>query len=164
MKNCTNKTCGEKNPQPLTNFSKHKTHNDGLQYYCKKCQAKNKRNRSLNPKTKEQDLITTKKYNDLESNKIKRRKLVVHKYWKDLTIDEAYEKYNELLNKQNKCCAICKRNQKDLSKSLFVDHNHKTSKVRGLLCYNCNYAIGLFYENIETLQNAIHYLKNTEKK
>jgi hypothetical protein len=31
--------------------------------------------------------------------------------------------------------------------------------VRGLLCHNCNRAIGLLHENIHHLEAAIHYLK-----
>jgi len=42
---------------------------------------------------------------------------------------------------------------------LVVDHCHSTGKIRGLLCHNCNRALGLMQDNVETLQNAIDYLK-----
>lgn len=38
---------------------------------------------------------------------------------------------------------------------------NKTGKVRGLLCSNCNTLLGLCKENIEILNNAITYIKNT---
>lgn len=51
-------------------------------------------------------------------------------------------------------CDICGRKQK-----LEVDHNHKTGKVRGLLCSRCNGALGQFCDAIELLEKAIAYLK-----
>lgn len=74
--------------------------------------------------------------------------------------------YNVILNKQNGLCAIC--NQKETSKDKFgtrmlaVDHNHKTGKVRGLLCYRCNTGIGRFNDDIKLLKNSINYLKKYE--
>lgn len=41
---------------------------------------------------------------------------------------------------------------------LLVDHNHTTNIVRGLLCNNCNTALGKFKDNMEILTNAISYI------
>lgn len=62
--------------------------------------------------------------------------------------------YIDLLLDQDKKCAICKQ-----SKQLVIDHCHKNNNVRGLLCNQCNLAIGLFKDNILYLNNAIEYLK-----
>ena len=70
------------------------------------------------------------------------------------------EDYQNLLLEQNNKCAICGKHQEELSKILFIDHNHDTGKIRGLLCYNCNSAIGLFGENLATMARAITYLRN----
>jgi hypothetical protein len=40
-----------------------------------------------------------------------------------------------------------------------IDHNHKTKKFRGLLCRNCNTALGNFCDNIDVIEKAIMYLK-----
>ena len=70
------------------------------------------------------------------------------------------EEYNEILEKQNKVCAVCEKPETSQRLSfLSVDHCHKTNKIRGLLCNNCNRAIGLLKEDIETLEKAINYLK-----
>lgn len=73
------------------------------------------------------------------------------------------EKYNNMLEAQNNKCAICNIDQRDLKRNFDVDHCHKTGKIRGLLCHNCNVAIGLFRENTEVIQNSIEYL-NLHKK
>ena len=68
------------------------------------------------------------------------------------------EEYDELLAKQEGKCAICGRGQDDLPRRLAVDHNHTTGKVRGLLCDNCNTAVGLLHENLLWTQKMLDYL------
>ena len=41
-----------------------------------------------------------------------------------------------------------------------VDHDHDTGEVRGVLCANCNKAIGQAQENVEVLKNLVKYLEN----
>ena len=64
---------------------------------------------------------------------------------------------------QNGKCEICARafsesDRLSKSHSLVVDHNHSTSRVRGLLCNSCNRALGLFQDNDILIQNAHKYL------
>jgi len=47
--------------------------------------------------------------------------------------------YAETLKKQNGVCKLCSRKT---DKPLLVDHCHITGRVRGLLCINCNTALG----------------------
>lgn len=74
------------------------------------------------------------------------------------------EQYQEMLEKQGGKCAICKREQSARHGTngtifrLSVDHCHSTGKVRGLLCNDCNRAIGLLRDEVGLLQNAIDYL------
>lgn len=51
----------------------------------------------------------------------------------------------------------------NFKKSLSIDHNHQTGKVRGLLCHHCNVGLGHFKDNIELLNSALDYLIKTEK-
>jgi hypothetical protein len=67
------------------------------------------------------------------------------------------DEYNKLLLKQNSLCAICNQNC-ITGRKLAVDHNHKTEKVRGLLCFKCNRAIGLFNDEPFLVKNAYNYL------
>ena len=63
--------------------------------------------------------------------------------------------YDALLNIQNSSCAICKE-----SVNLVVDHNHITNEVRGLLCADCNLALGRFKDSPASCLAAAEYLKN----
>lgn len=70
--------------------------------------------------------------------------------------------YNKMLEEQNGVCGICKKKIEDVSKRrkyLCVDHDHNSMKLRGLLCPQCNKAIGTIDENIDTLKNMISYIK-----
>ncbi len=67
------------------------------------------------------------------SKKDKRRDyLLRRRYGIDL------KQYKVMHKKQKGQCAICKRHQKQFKKRLSVDHNHKTGRIRGLLCHYCN--------------------------
>jgi len=62
--------------------------------------------------------------------------------------------YSAFWARQNGCCAICSISSKELD----VDHSHGSGVVRGLLCRQCNQAIGLFKESIAVLDSAKSYL------
>jgi hypothetical protein len=77
------------------------------------------------------------------------------------------EELVNLVNKQDCKCAICGKelnkninSSGDKSNDLCVDHCHNTNKVRGLLCRDCNFGLGLFKDDVNNLINAIKYLKN----
>ena len=72
-----------------------------------------------------------------------------------------YEQYEELLEQQNHCCAICKSKVSSSRTSrLFVDHCHSSLEVRGLLCSSCNHGLGLFKDSPTLLKRAIKYLSS----
>jgi hypothetical protein len=53
------------------------------------------------------------------------------------------EEYSEMFDEQGGKC-VCGATEGRLDrKSLFVDHDHETGLIRGLLCNKCNRAIGL---------------------
>ena len=71
------------------------------------------------------------------------------------------EEYNLLMDVQNGRCAVCGNEQE--CQRLAVDHNHITGKVRGLLCINCNRALGFLKEDTERMENLIAYVKKHNK-
>ncbi len=81
----------------------------------------------------------------------------------DMTIRD----YEKLLKQQNGKCPICSTTKPgDKTKIHFcVDHDHKTGKVRGLLCHSCNTGLGRFKDNTESLiAAAVYILKHKGKK
>jgi len=65
------------------------------------------------------------------------------------------ETYEEMYSAQNGKCCICN----DAYPALYVDHNHKTEAVRGLLCARCNTGLGFFRDSHKMLHLAAAYLR-----
>jgi hypothetical protein len=79
------------------------------------------------------------------------------------------EDYNNRRIAQGNMCAICGREESAMTisgkkQNLAVDHCHKTGKIRGLLCLNCNTALGQFQDNKVFLKNALKYIIKHEEK
>ncbi len=124
--------------------------------YYKKNKESIKARRAANPKTK----AAQKEYND--THKLQHRNSTLMKNF-GITLDE----YNEIVAEQQGVCWICRKpnnakNTDGSPKVLYVDHCHKTGKVRGLLCMSCNTAIGHFKDNTEILARAAEYLMITK--
>jgi hypothetical protein len=65
------------------------------------------------------------------------------------------EQFEAILEAQGGVCAVCKRGDKVFC----VDHNHKTLKIRGIICLNCNLrVIGGARDKDELLINAAVYI------
>lgn len=71
-----------------------------------------------------------------------------------------------LLAAQDNKCAICGRELTPWEsgpdgrsgKNTHVDHDHKTGKIRGVLCINCNMGLGCFKDDTKLLRRAFEYL------
>lgn len=164
MKSCSCKECPNQNPQPYENFSRRNGIADGYQAKCKTCAKiqkdawyeKNKEAQRANTRAyaaanREQVRESTRKWAKKNPDKVKAYHLRT-KYGVSL------ERYNEMIKDQNNQCAICE--QKTEGRDLYVDHCHTTKKVRGLLCVNCNAALGGYKDSIPLLESAIAYLKS----
>lgn len=68
--------------------------------------------------------------------------------------------YEKAYLAQHGKCAICGCNLNSSRYTRFAgDHDHKTGKLRGLLCTNCNTAIGLLKDSPLRCRNAAEYLE-----
>ena len=67
------------------------------------------------------------------------------------------EEYDILFRAQGSFCAICGDAQAG-GKALAVDHDHRSGKIRGLLCARCNPMLGYAKDRIDVLTKAISYL------
>ena len=167
----------------VTEFHKHKNKPSGYQTHCVSCRSisikrntkfvyKNK-HLSKNKLRKCPQCEEIKKFEDFfnhkqskngkdtyckKCTKIKSSSKTINKFFNNnLTQNESINLLIEHYIKQNKCCAICKKQY--LRANLHIDHCHETNKFRGLLCKNCNFALGFFKDNIDLLLNAIVYLQ-----
>lgn len=115
--------------------------------HCKECISKHFQDYKIKNREKLQNIWrqSSRKYSNSDRSRI--RTLARH----GITI----EIYDSMYDKQNGKCAIC-----NLSIKLCVDHNHTSGKVRGLLCFHCNTALGLFKDDLKILNSAIKYLQN----
>lgn len=126
------KTCKEE--KELLAFQRDVTKTDGLRPYCKTC--------------------TSKRRKELLSKGTIRKRNLEKNFGKG-----ALDFYASLFEKQKGVCAVCKRAENGRYKHLSIDHNHTTGKIRGLLCNNCNRALGLLKDSVEVLEAAKHYLE-----
>ncbi len=75
-----------------------------------------------------------------------------------LTVKE----FRAMLARQANLCAICGGPWRGWNgRTAHIDHDHKTGRVRGLLCSPCNTAIGRFGDDPALLRRAADYLEQT---
>ena len=80
------------------------------------------------------------------------------KYWIRRKYGLSEEAYEAMFREQNGRCAICDSVNLN-GRRLSVDHNHRTRKVRALLCDACNVLIARAKESILILYKAADYLE-----
>jgi hypothetical protein len=68
--------------------------------------------------------------------------------------------YDRMLEAQHGVCAICGNPPK--TRRLDVDHDHKTGRVRGLLCHRCNRTLASWITD-DWLRKALGYLLGYER-
>ena len=68
------------------------------------------------------------------------------------------EQFEQMLIDQNNKCKICSIEFKS-TKYTHIDHCHDTNRVRGLLCNDCNLALGQFNDNTDIMDMSIKYLQ-----
>jgi hypothetical protein len=66
------------------------------------------------------------------------------------------EAWDALLEAQGGGCALCGKTSE--ARRLHVDHCHATGRVRGLLCFTCNGALGHLGDSAETITRVLAYL------
>lgn len=149
----------------LQEFNRDISKSDGRHTWCKECVSKihfqnkernNKRGRDYYYNNREKCLAYSNEYySDPKNDAQKTNNRLLRTYGISLI------QYENTLESQNGKCAICDKDQKNLKKKLYVDHDHETGEVRGLLCDRCNRGLGYFKENKSFLLRAIKYLEKT---
>jgi len=128
----------------ISEFPKNKNTKDGYYCYCKLC---------TNGEHKKYRASTKSKHT------VRARCKQLKKY--GLSAND----YKLLYEKQNGVCAICgkpetTKNNVGAVRLLSMDHDHKTKKVRGLLCMSCNVFLGHLEKNVKYISKALVYIKH----
>ena len=140
-------------------FTINRARKNGLNVWCKYCMA------AYRVAHREQNVVYQREYRQknpelLRANS-KQKYLTSGRNWglqKRYGITE--EIYSQMLSNQSGCCAICRSSDPGKRRKFFcVDHNHVTNLVRGLLCVECNTALGKFKDNPIILREAALYLE-----
>lgn len=149
----------------LPEFKNKKSGKFGVAAICKKCESafrktegyreKDRERLRKNPEIREKRNKYTYRWKEKNKDKVQitQKKWFLKKLY-GLTLDQ----YNEMFNSQCGACSICGKHQSLLEKSLSVDHDHNSGKIRSLLCSNCNTAIGLLDEDVGLLKKVVDYL------
>jgi hypothetical protein len=176
------KTCSRcKLEKPITDFNRQGDTKDGLTYKCKPCAAETtkqwaEKNRdhvrrynnaryAANPCPRKAAAKAYREKNlekSKESNRLWRIKNKEKVWQKGIMVryNLSLETYESMFRSQNGCCKICSKQNLD-GKRLFVDHDHKTGTVRGLLCHHCNAGMGHFFDNPDLIERVIKYLNES---
>lgn len=89
-----------------------------------------------------------------------------HGYLLGLRYGITPETYDRLLEEQGGVCAICLRPPSRETGAgtrvlrLGVDHDHRTGRIRGLLCTSCNGALGRLGDTVESIKRVLAYLED----
>lgn len=127
--------CGEE--KPLSEYHRRRAAPDGRQRKCKQCATA---------------LVVQWQRDNPERHRQKQRRSDLKRQY---GLSEA--QYNDMLEKQGGACAICGVFQSP-DRPLNVDHCHMSGRVRGLLCWLCNAALGRFKDDTDLLLKAAAYL------
>lgn len=137
------KVCSQcKKKKALQQFYKDRSKSSGYRYACKTCEKLNIRKHY------------NKKYtcNNLKRIYINGKVVRKVKYTKEEQV------IVDLLRK-SKTCMACGCKEPINNRSLSIDHDHDTGRIRGILCSSCNRALGLLKEDIVNVANLWNYLR-----
>lgn len=116
--------------RPLEQFPRSRLSKDGRGLHCKPCHnARTRRN-------------IRRKWGDTRHYHYRQ------KYGLGLAEIEA------IIRKQGGVCAVCRARP-----AAHVDHDHRTRRVRGILCVQCNSGLGMLRDDPGWVARAIEYLK-----
>ena len=157
--------CGEL--KPLADFYRAAGMRDGHRNDCKACNLAEKKRRyhadpeSMKERVKQWQQENAERVNAFHRERrsrpeVKRKQRDAYYRRKHgISVDEA----DAILEAQNNRCAICKRETPERLASMHLDHDHKSGKIRGFLCIDCNHGLGKFRDEPDLLLRALVYLR-----
>jgi hypothetical protein len=140
----------------LDQFHKREHYQLGVVGQCKQCfGARVRKWRKENPETVK---AIRKRYSQTENAKALSRSSSFRWALRNVFF-LTMEQYLDMVERQQNQCAICGCLGNDEQK-LHLDHDHKSGKIRALLCNRCNLLIGKADDSAELLKKAAQYLRS----
>ncbi len=121
--------------KPISEFYKDSTKTDGYNNRCKECLK-----------------LDHAKYYEKNSDKIRAYRRNYGRVFR-YGIDENH--VLDMIKEQEFKCPVCGN---EINLTSHVDHDHESGIIRGILCKNCNIALGLLSDDIGNLFRAADYL------
>ncbi|MHB8563312.1 MAG: endonuclease VII domain-containing protein [Acidiferrobacteraceae bacterium] len=116
---------------------------------------------ATNKRWREKNAERLKKYEAGRKNKPER--VAAKKHWmRKHRYGITSQEYAALVKRAGGRCELCGRKFKGGKKSIHVDHDHETGRVRGLLCPGCNTALGQLCD-LPGVERALAYLLGAEQ-
>lgn len=137
-----------------TEFHRDNSCKGGLRLWCKTCQCAY---RAAYRKTPKGQALNRKWAKSAAGQRCIRNSCYKISYGQEMTVD----KYNEMLTNQIGLCLICGQPEKMIVRGtgrvrkLDIDHDHKTKRIRGLLCHHCNLSLSFAEKYLNKIN---HYL------
>lgn len=159
--------CGAEKTATMLFFGIRKSSSDGLSTWCRICLKKYHQRYREAHKKKAQDRDAD--FYKENKSRVKARTRAYHQknYIKlapsmrrrrlKANFGITPEDYEVLHKEQKGCCAVCARRSE--TRRLDVDHDHKSGKIRGLLCRRCNLVLGHMKDDPALLRQAAAYLE-----
>jgi len=166
----THKRCSKCGKYKSTSdFSADNCQRSGLHPSCKDCVALyGKKRRMTDAEIAESKRVRARKYYWQNKEKHKQRSREYHKNNREIlrlksrckNVGITVEQFRDMFSSHNGNCDICGVSQSDLTKPLYIDHDHVDGGIRGLLCPNCNSMLGHARDNLDILVAGFQYLVN----
>lgn len=155
-KTCTK--CGV--DKPITDFAQGRGYRDGRVTWCRDCYKDYRAKRLADPAVRAHEA----EYAHLRYARLKETGEYQRQQKQSrlrCRFGMSMDDYIQMAVAQGNLCAICGRPAVREGKTccLDVDHDHKTGRVRGLLCKNCNLMIGNAQDDPATLRKGAAYLE-----
>jgi DNA repair exonuclease SbcCD ATPase subunit len=122
----------------------------GRAYYQKNKDKRRAQNKAERERNRERYAELNRRYREA-NREVLSKKQRVRRY--KITVEE----FDRMLADQNGCCAVC-GDAFTSTKHCHIDHDHSTQAIRGILCRDCNHALGNVRDSVERLQKLIAYL------
>lgn len=146
-RNAYNKDWRLRHPEKVKEYDRQK--------YLKNPEKTHKRIKKWKKQNPEKVKISSEKYYKNSTPEKRKNTALLRKY------GISFKEREQMVQNQNNTCAICGTlfDENKQCKKSCIDHDHITDKTRGILCNNCNLALGLIDDNINTAKNIVCYLE-----